>query len=474
MTGRRVMIVDDDAAIRETLERQLTRWGYDVTAVASAEDALGAIHVTDPAVVVTDVRMGGLNGLELLGLLRERAPDIDVVVITAFEEMRTAVEAMKEGAFEYLVKPLDLDHIELVLQRCFEHRALRRRVRQVADDAGEAFALDQIAGRDAHMIEIYKLIGQVSRSRAPVLVRGETGTGKELIARAIHFNSTTSKEPFVAVNCTAIPESLLESELFGHRKGAFTGAVASRKGRFALAGCGTIFLDEIGDTGGAFQAKLLRVLQDQEFMPVGGDRAERTEARVVAATHRDLEALVREGTFREDLYFRLRVVEIRVPPLRERKADIPVLVEHFIRKAARTLHQSPRAVSSETMGRLVEYSWPGNVRELENTITRAMVLARGGVLELRDLESAASGGRPAPTPSSAVKLREVEGEHVERILRRAGGNKRKAAKLLGVSRARLDRLIARHRLAGSGPGSSPASSERSLVSEQPHDDQRDK
>ena len=473
MTGKRVMVVDDDAAIRETFERQLTRWGYDVTVAASAEDALGAVHRTDPAVVVTDVRMGGMSGLELLGLLRERVPDIDVVVITAFEEMNTAVAAMKAGAFEYLVKPLDLDHIELVLQRCFEYRALRRRVQLLAEDAGEAFALDQIAGRDAQMIEIYKMIGQVSRSRAPVLVRGETGTGKELIARAIHFNSSDAGEPFIAVNCTAIPESLLESELFGHQKGAFTGAVSNRKGRFALASRGTIFLDEIGDTSGAFQAKLLRVLQDQEFMPVGADRAERTEARVVAATHRDLESLVREGGFREDLYFRLRVVEIRVPPLRERKADIPLLVEHFIRKAARTLHVSPRAVSKETMARLVEHTWPGNVRELENAITRAMVLARGGVLEIAELESAASGSRSPPTASRALKLREVEGEHVERILRRAGGNKRKAARVLGVSRARLDRLIARHRLAASGASSSPAPVENGLDPEPPDDEKND-
>jgi DNA-binding NtrC family response regulator len=473
VSGKRVMVVDDDAAIRETFQRQLTRWGYAVTVVESVEDALGAIQSVEPAVVVTDVRMRGMSGLELLGLLRERAPDIDVVVMTAFEEMKTAVAAMKAGAFEYLVKPLDLDHIELVLQRCFEHRALRRRVQRLAEDAGEGFAIGQIAGRDAKMIEIYKMIGQVSRSRAPVLVRGETGTGKELIARAIHFNSGDADEPFIAVNCTAIPESLLESELFGHQKGAFTGAIANRKGRFALAGRGTIFLDEIGDTSGAFQAKLLRVLQDQEFTPVGADRAERTEARVIAATHRNLEALVRDRAFREDLYFRLRVVEIRVPSLRDRKADIPLLVDHFIRKAARTLHQSPRAVSKETLARLVEHGWPGNVRELENTITRAMVLARGGVLELRDLESASSGTRSASAAPRAVKLRDVEGEHVARILKRAGGNKRKAASVLGISRARLDRLIARHRLAGSGASSSHAPGEHGLGTEQPDDVESD-
>ena len=448
---KRVLVVDDDAAIRETFERNLKRWGYDVAVAASAEEALATMQRVDPAVVISDVRMPGMDGLELLKTLRDRMPEVDVVVITAFEEMRTAVDAMKAGAFDYLVKPLDLDHIELVLQRCFAHRSLRRRVRQFAEDAGEAYTLDRIAGRDARMIDIYKVIGQISRTHAPVLVRGETGTGKELIARAIHFNSADSDEPFVAVNCTAIPEPLLESELFGHRKGAFTGATSDRRGRFALAGRGTIFLDEIGDTSAAFQAKLLRVLQDQEFTPVGAERSEQTEARVVAATHRDLESLMRSGMFREDLYFRLRVVEIKVPALRERRGDIPLLIDYLVKKLARSLHQPVRAVTPAALRRLSEYDWPGNVRELENTLTRALVLAHGGVIDTEDLslsEATHAGDPPVARPPVARppgdSLREAEGDHVQRVLAKADGNKRKAARLLGISRARLDRLIAKH------------------------------
>jgi DNA-binding NtrC family response regulator len=448
MTTKRVMVVDDDAAIRETFERNLRRWGYDVTLAASAEEALGTVRSSEPSVVITDVRMSGMTGLDLLRLLQERVPDVDVIVITAFEEMRTAVDAMKAGAVEYLVKPLDLDQIELVLQRCFAHRALKRRARQLATDAGDAYGLDSIAGRDPRMIEIYKLIGQVSRSRAPVLIRGETGTGKELVARAIHFNSAEADEPFIPVNCSAIPETLLETELFGHRKGAFTGAIAERKGRFAAASHGTIFLDEIGDTSGAFQAKLLRVLQDHEFTPLGADRGERTEARVIAATHRDLESMVRDGTFREDLYFRLRVVEIDVPPLRERRADIPILAEHFVRKAARTLRQEVRPLTKEALALLGGHEWPGNVRELENVLTRALVLAHNGVIDAADIAIGQVGRVPGPriVKPHDDSLAAVEREHVRRILALTGGNKRKAARILRVSRARLDRLVAKHKL----------------------------
>jgi DNA-binding NtrC family response regulator len=457
---KRILVVDDDASIRETFARTLGRWSYAVTVAASAEEALAGMRRIDPAVVITDVRMPGIDGLELLRTLRERAPDTDIIVITAFEEMRTAVEAMKAGAFEYLVKPLDLDQIELVLERCFAHRQLRERARQQVVDAEAEYSIDRIAGRDPRMIEIYKVIGQVAATRAPVLIRGETGTGKELIARAIHFNSPAAAEPFVAVNCTAIPEALLESELFGHKRGAFTGAISDRRGRFALAGCGTLFLDEIGDTSGAFQAKLLRVLQDREFSPVGADHAERTEARVIAATHRNLEELVRGGRLREDLYFRLRVVEIVVPPLRERRADIPVLIEHFVRKIALSLHQETRTLTPAAIDALTRYSWPGNVRELENTLTRALVLARGGVVDDRDL---ALGAQPTNASSgmkpSGNSLREVEAEHVRRILVRTSGNKRRAARILGVSRARLDRLIARHGLSARGLASRPDSEE---------------
>lgn len=452
MTRGRVLIVDDDASIRETFARTLGGWGYDVHLAASAEDALAGVHKVDPAVVVTDVRMAQMDGLVLLELLKERMPEVDVVVMTAFEDMRTAIAAMKSGAFEYLVKPLDLDRLELVLERCFRHRALRRRAQRLAADAGAAYDLEQLTGSDARMIEIYKTIGQVARSRAPVLVRGETGTGKELIARAIHHHSAESEEPFVAVNCTAIPEPLLESELFGHRKGAFTGAAADRRGRFALAGRGTVFLDEIGDTSGAFQAKLLRVLQEREFIAVGAERPERTEARVIAATHRDLQALVRAGGFREDLYFRLRVVELSVPPLRERVGDIPALAAHFLRKSATAMHRLPCVVTPAAMDRLTSYEWPGNVRELENAITRAVVLARGGVIDAPDLALGSVRDRTGPEQVRGDTLAEAEREQVAKVLAKTGGNKRKAARLLRVSRARLERLMLRHEL-GSPPGS---------------------
>jgi DNA-binding NtrC family response regulator len=456
MSPKRVLVVDDDAAIRETFERNLSRWGYAVTTAASAEAALSAVHQADPALVMTDVRMSGMTGLELLALLRERSPDVDVVVITAYEDMRTAVNAMKAGAYDYLVKPLDLDHIEVVLQRCFAHRALRRRARQLAIEAGDSYGLDSITGRDPRMIEIYKCVGQLARSRAPVLIRGETGTGKELIARAIHFNSSEADQPFVAVNCAAIPEPLLESELFGHRKGAFTGAIADRRGRFAIASQGTIFLDEIGDTSGTFQAKLLRVLQDREFTPVGAENVERTDARVVAATHRDLEGLTQSGGFREDLYFRLRVVEIHVPPLRDRPGDIPILAEHFVRRASRALQYADVALTPAALTMLMAHSWPGNVRELENALMRAVVLARGGVVDAGDLMLGGPAGAASASESPVDdSLAATERRHVRQVLAKTGGNKRKAARLLRVSRARLDRLIQRHGLEETGLRTGP-------------------
>jgi two-component system response regulator PilR (NtrC family) len=365
VTTRRILLVDDDDGIRETIELNLARWGYEVSTAVSAEQALARLGAFDPGLVITDVRMPGMSGLELLAKLRDAAPEIDVIVMTAFEDMRTAVEAMKAGAYEYLVKPLDLDQIELVVRRCFKDRAARRRAaRQAELDAESAgqYALSELVGRNPRMIAVYKTVGSVASSRAPVLIRGETGTGKELVARAVHFNSPAADEPFVAVNCTAIPETLLESELFGHVRGSFTGASSDRKGRFELAGAGTVFLDEIGDTTPSFQTKLLRVLQEREFLPVGAEKARRSEARVIAATHRNLEELVARGAFREDLYYRLRVVEIVVPALRERRDDIPLLAEHILRRAAAEMHGPTRMLTAEARDALLAHAWPGNVR----------------------------------------------------------------------------------------------------------------
>ena len=452
METARVLVVDDDASIRETLELHFRGAGHEVATAGSAEEALARLATADPMLVITDVRMGGMDGIALLEMMRARRPDVDVVVITAFEDMRTAIGAMRAGAYDYLVKPLDLDRIDFVVERCVRDQRLRRRAAQLAADAAEPYALSQLVGRDPRMIEIYKTIGAVARARTPVLIRGETGTGKEVIARAIHFNSAEAAEPFVAVNCTSIPESLLESELFGHVKGSFTGATGDRKGRFELAGRGTIFLDEIGDTSPAFQAKLLRVLQEREFYPVGGERVRRTEARVVAATHRPLERMVRDGRFREDLYFRLRVVEIVVPPLRERRGDVAVLAEHLLREGAREMHVATPVLAPDAVARLASYDWPGNVRELENVLTRALVLARGATLTAGDLvlgqESAAADDTPSVGAAEGVaddqSLAAIERAHIVRVLQRAHGNKRQACRVLRISRPRLDRLLEKH------------------------------
>ncbi len=445
--SRRILIVDDDESHRKTLQRFLSADDCEAMAVESAEKAFGVITSFDPHMVITDIKMPGMSGFDLLHRLREVQDDRDVVMVTAFEDMRTAIEAMKEGAYDFLVKPLDLDQLEAVVERCFKDRSYRRRAKQLSEEAAEGATLDTLVGRDPRMISIYKLIGRVSQTHTPVLIRGETGTGKEVIARAIHFNSPRAEEPFIPVNCTALPETLLESELFGHVRGAFTGAVAERKGRFELAGSGTIFLDEIGDTSPTFQAELLRVLQEGEFQPVGAERVRHTDARVVAATHRNVEEMVKSGDFREDLYFRLRVVEIAVPPLRERRADIPLLAQYIVNKVAKRLHKHVFVIPDPVMAELLAYDWPGNVRELENAITRAIVLAQGPAVSADDLAlGSVAASAPRLDELDDATLDTVEGAHVQRVLARTGGNKTKAAEILGISRPRLDRIIERHEL----------------------------
>jgi len=441
----RVLVVDDDRAVRESFERQLAMLGYEPTAVEGANQAMRSLHEIAPAIVITDVRMPEVTGLELLSWLRERAPEIDVIVMTAHQDMSTALTAMKAGAYDYLVKPLDLDQIELVLARCTRDRALRRKVRRLATEAAEPYELQHLVGTDPQMIEISKIIASVAPTRAPVLVRGETGTGKELVARAIHYNSPSADEPFIGVNCTAVPEALFESELFGHLRGSFTGATSDRKGRFELAGAGTIFLDEIGDVSMACQAKLLRVLQEEEIYPVGAERPRKVSARVIAATHRPLEQLVREGRMREDLYFRLRVVEIVIPPLRDRPGDIRVLAEKLLARAAHVLHRPGAFIPDDVMRVLESYDWPGNVRELENALTRALVLSRTPALSA-ELFAVDPRSRLAVSPGENLDDLSVSATvhaHVVRVLNASGGNKTQAAKLLEISRQRLDRILKR-------------------------------
>jgi DNA-binding NtrC family response regulator len=384
--------------------------------------------------------MASLSGLDLLRELRQRAPDVDVILMTAFDDMPTVVEAMRHGAAEFLVKPLDLDELQKTLEKVFADRAVRR---QSTPERSAFIDADVLIGRSPAMIDIYKMVGQAAATRATVLIRGESGTGKELVARAIHAHSSSSSEPFVPVNCAALPPTLLESELFGHLRGSFTGAIGNRRGRFALAKRGTIFLDEIGDTSLEFQTKLLRVLQNGEFQPVGSETTERTDGRVIAATHQPLETLIAERRFREDLYFRLRVVEIVIPPLRDRVADIPLIAEHMLQRASKALGAPPVALAPDALARLMEHAWPGNVRELENCLMRAVVVASGRVVRGEHLSMSSPGAAAsAPVPS----LDQLERDHVSHVLEITRGHKGRAASLLGVSRPRLTRLIEKYGL----------------------------
>ncbi len=442
LMSRRVLIVDDDPSIRETFDIHLGRKGYQVRTAESAEQALNDVGAFDPDLVITDVRMAGMDGLELLRRVRAGS-DADVIVITAHESMESAVGAMKAGAYDYLVKPLDLKAIDRLVQRCLRDR--ERRTERSSENTASGREPHRLVGRHPSMIEIYKLIGVLAENRATVLVTGETGTGKERIARAIHQSSPRAHEPFIGVNCTAIPETLMESELFGHARGAFTGAVVERRGYFELAGEGTIFLDEIGDTTTEFQAKLLRVLEESEFFQVGAEHPRRVAARVMAATQNPLEERVRDGRFRADLFFRLQVVEMKVPPLRERREDIPLLIDHFLDKISRELGREVREVSEAAIRSLTAYRWPGNVRELKHALTRAAVLARSPYLGEEHFDLGSSDIRREASPRDE-SLGAVEAAHVQRVLEKTGGIKRHAAEVLKISRTRLDRIIKRHGL----------------------------
>jgi DNA-binding NtrC family response regulator len=428
------MVVDDDQEIRRSLLPHLVDLGHEVLGVDSAESALNQIEDFRPDLVLTDVQMSGMSGFQLLARLRETRRDIDVVIFTGYADVQGAIDAIKDGAYDYLLKPLDLDEIEAVIERCALDRGARGSVHPAQEPPADPPG--GLVGRHPSMIEVYKTIGAVAGSRAAVLIQGETGTGKELIARTIHQNSPESDAPFLAVNCAAVPDSLLESELFGHVRGAFTGAVSDRRGPFELAGVGTIFLDEVGDTSLSVQSKLLRVLEEREFYPVGSETARRTEARVIAATNRPLEGLVADGTFREDLFFRLRVIELRVPALRDRRSDIPLLVRHLLTKAAAEINRPVPAAPPEVMAELTAREWPGNVRELENVLTRAVVMCRGGALGRQDIDDG-----PSDPEGSAGSLADMERRHVQEVLIRTGGNKSAAARILNISRPTLNRMI---------------------------------
>ena len=438
MAERFILVVDDEEPQRRVLAGFLRKAGYDVEAVGSPDEALAVVAARTVDLVLTDLRMPGKTGIELLEAVRGLNPEIPVVVMTAYGTVASAVDAMKRGAADYLGKPVDLDELEVLVARTLERRALVSENKALRAQVESRYRLAGLETSNARMQEAINMAARAAASRATILIHGESGTGKELLARAIHYASPRSRAPLVAVNVAALAETLIESELFGHERGAFTGADREHRGRFELADGGTLFLDEIGDLPRGVQVKLLRVLQEQTFERLGGTRQLKVDVRLVAATHRDLDAMVRSGEFREDLFFRLNVVAITLPPLRERREDVPLLVDHFLRRFAD--EGKPRGISREAMDLLLNHDYPGNVRELENLIHRAVVLARGDTITRADLPLHLGGLKPEAkfdTGGFAERVMAFEKTLIDEALEKAGGVQTRAAAALGMSERHL-------------------------------------
>lgn len=464
--SQRILILEDNADLRSALERFIRRRGFEVSAVGTVAEAVAELGAGDSDLLITDVDLPDGSGLALIQRLQETGSTIPAILITGLPDMALAAKGIKAGAVDFLTKPMDLEALGAVMDRALERarrssRAGTPKSRAEGDEwtPGEV----RLVGRHPSIVELYKKIGTAAASAAPVLIRGESGTGKELIAREIHRHSRPEK-PFVALNCASVSDSLLESELFGHERGAFTGAGASRRGHFELAGGGTLFLDEIGDASPAFQATILRVLQEGEFLPVGGERTRRFHARVIAATHRPLEERVQEGSFRADLFYRIQVLEMELPPLRDRLSDLPELAGYLLARTAAHADRSAPEISAEAMGRLLSFSWPGNVRELENVLERAVLDARWDLilpehidlptvpqgspgsprafdLQAGSRDQSPAGSTPVDSAPAGETLDDAMRRHVELVLERCEGNKREAARRLDISPGRLYRLL---------------------------------
>ncbi|HSN03680.1 MAG TPA: sigma-54 dependent transcriptional regulator [Nitrospira sp.] len=453
MAAAKILVVDDDAVARDLLADALKKEGYDVEAFANGADAITRGKQGKIDLVLTDIRMGTVDGLTVLREFKHFSPDTSIVLLTAFGSLEGAIEGIKQGAFDYLAKPFRKEEIKLVVQRALDHCRLVRENARFREELKGKDEWSPLVGSSPAMLDVYKLVARVSESRSTVLLQGESGTGKELIARAIHANSPRRDKPFIPVNCGALPDTLLESEMFGHEKGAFTGAVGMKAGLFEAANGGTLFLDEIGELGPALQVKLLRVMQDQEVRRVGSTTSVKVDVRIIAATNRDLEQFVKDGKFRDDLYYRLNVVRITLPSLVDRKEDIPMLAHHFLQKCAGGGAAAVRGFLPETIALLKEYRWPGNVRELENAIERAVSLSHGPLLTPDDLpESIRKGTGQSSDVNSlpgregdevCLTLEEVEKRHLVRVLKETKGNKVKAAKILGIDRRTLYRMAER-------------------------------
>lgn len=444
-----ILIIDDDQSFRETLELFFSGLKYNILTADNGKKGAAIFEAEHPDLVLTDLKMPELDGIGVLEAVKKNNPNIPVVLITAFEDMATTIKAMQKGAYDYIEKNMELERIKAIVKRALESKKLSEKLDNAIASDDTEFSLDNsFIGSSPKIKEIVKDIGRISANRVNVLIHGESGTGKELVTKIIHFTGITKNEPFIAVNCTALSESLLESELFGHVKGSFTGAVRDKKGKFELAGEGTIFLDEISEFSPNLQVKLLRVLQEREFERVGGEQTIPMKARIVAASNKNLNELVSKGEFREDLYYRLNVFKIDLPTLRERKEDIPKLVVHFLRKINHELHKNVWKIPYEVMEMLQNYSWVGNVRELENTLMQAVVLAKGDVLEKEYilLKKAPSHQKEEEQNKAEMSLAEIEKKHIQLVLNSVNWDKQAAAKVLGIAKTTLYNKIEAYQL----------------------------
>ncbi len=451
----KILVVDDEASARTALAELLRDENLEVETAADAFKALGKLETFVPHVLLTDLKMPGMDGIELMGKMREIDPECVVVIMTAFGAVETAVEAMRAGAFDYVTKPLNFDELTIVLERAIESRRLRVEADKLRERLSERFDFDNVVGASPEIQNVFNIVSQVAPARASVLITGESGTGKEIVASALHQRSKRKDGPFVKLHCAALAETLLESELFGHEKGAFTGAVARREGRFEQAHGGTLFLDEIGEISPSVQVKLLRFLQEQEFERVGGTKTLSVDVRILAATNRDLAAAVEQGSFREDLYYRLNVVSIEMPALRDRPSDIPLLAAHFLERYSAENEKSLTGFSDGALEAMMSYRWPGNVRELENAVERAVVLSPGPRIEREALPAAV-----APAPSALGKgpkipgasLADIERYAILETLEATGGSTSRAAEILGISVRKIQYKLHQYRQAPKSAG----------------------
>jgi DNA-binding NtrC family response regulator len=447
-----ILVVDDEKLQREIIRDILNYEGYPVTIAGSGQEALEFLKQSSVALVITDLKMPEMDGIELLGKVKEISPETSVIVVTAYGSVESAVEAMKKGAFHYLTKPFGKEELLLTVQRALENRSLLRENRLLRKELEERYQFHNLIGSSPRMQEVFKIIEKVAPSDSTVLIYGESGTGKELVARAIHFYSKRKNHAFLAINCAAIPDTLLESEMFGHEKGSFSGAYTQKKGIFEEAHQGTLFLDEIGDLNISLQAKLLRVLQDGEIKRVGGNKVITVDVRVIAATNKNLEEEMQEGRFRQDLYYRLNVVPIFIPSLRERKEDISLLVDFFIKKYGKKFGKTIEKITPDAMDRLLDYSWPGNVRELESVIERTVLLNEDGIIRASDLPQKLSVpksqniGLDLTIPDEGISLSEVERSLIENALIKSNWSIKRASELLGITYKTLQYRIQKFHL----------------------------